>query len=295
MPTFEIPDGPTTIEAKRSGDPKNPKPALTSAVYSVTNKSSESVEGRLGVVPSGGSKAEWFSIDGDRERNFGSGETQTATVKVTFPPDASAGDYPFRLRVVAINDPDNDHAEGPVTTAKLAGESTEPRKSWLWLWIVLGVLAVVVIAIILYFVLRPDPMERAEKKAIKWGQLYAQHDVEGLSDMSATPFFLDDGAVLQTPAEIRAKYRAKLSPEGGQLPPGTETKDAKEVDVGFDKIGSQRVVQYRQAIGSNAELDRIVGGLKLGDDDIVVVGDTQGATTVLFFRRDGVKLAGAVN
>src|SRR5215203_6684993 len=138
MPTFEIPDGPTTIEATRSGDPQNPRPAQTSAAYSVTNKASDSVDGRLGVVVSGPSKAEWFSIDGDRERTFGPGETQTATIRVSFPPDAPAGDYPFRLRALAINDPDNDHAEGPVTTAKLAGAGEVIKeKSWLWLWILL--------------------------------------------------------------------------------------------------------------------------------------------------------------
>jgi len=50
MPTFEIPDGPTTIQAERSTDPKNPQPAQASAVYSVTNTSSDSVVGRLMIL-----------------------------------------------------------------------------------------------------------------------------------------------------------------------------------------------------------------------------------------------------
>jgi len=295
MPTFEIPDGPTTIEAKRSSDPKNPKPALTSAVYSVTNKSGESVDGRLGVVATGPSKAEWFAIDGDRERNFGSGETQTATVKVAFPPDAAAGDYPFRLRVVAINDPDNDHAEGPVTTAKLSGETTiKPPPKW-WLWILLGVLAVIVIAIILYFVLRPDPVETAQKRAGEWATAAAARDIDALTKMSSAPFFLDDGAALLTPTDIENKYRTVLTPGPGQLPPGTEAKDPGEKDVVFGAIAALALGDYRKAVPANPEMERAVKAMGLDDDDIVVIGDTQGVKTFLFFRRKGAKLAGVVD
>src|SRR3954451_4899117 len=115
MPTFEIPDGPTTVELKRSGD----APATGSIVFNVTNTSTDGCAGRLSIVPSGSSKEQWFAIDGDRERTFAAGETQTATIKITAPKDVAAGDYPFRLRAVAVNDPDNDHTEGPVATAKV--------------------------------------------------------------------------------------------------------------------------------------------------------------------------------
>ena len=295
MPTFEIPDGPTVIEAPRSGDPKNPQPAQASAVYSVTNTSSESVDGRLGVVVSGASKAEWFSVDGDRERTFGSGESQTATIRASFPPDAPAGDYPFRLRAVAINDPDNDHAEGPVTTAKLAGVATIKPPSKLWLWILLGVLAVLVIAVVLYFVLRPDPLETAQKRAGEWATAAAAGKVDELTAMSAAPFFLDDGAVLLTPVDIQNKYRTTLVPGAGQLPPGTDAKDPGEKDVVFGTVAALTLGDYRKALPANAELDRAVNGMKLGDDDIVVIADTQGVKTLLFFRRKGVKLAGVVD
>ena len=143
MPTFEIPDGPTTVDLQRSGDAKTPGPATGSVVFNVTNRSTESSAGRLSVVPSGSSKAEWFTLDGDNERTFAPGETQTATIKVSAPSDAAAGDYPFRLRAVAVNDPDNDHAEGPVATAKVpaaAAPPPPPSKWWLWLLIALVVL-----------------------------------------------------------------------------------------------------------------------------------------------------------
>jgi len=147
MPTFEIPDGPTSVDAPRGSD--------ATAVFSVTNTSSDTADARLSVVQTGGSKAEWFSVDGNRERTFAAGETQTVTVRAKFPSDAPQGDYPFRLRAIAVNDPDNDHAEGPVTIARL-GPATphEDRKPRWWLWILIGVLVILAILAALYFMLR---------------------------------------------------------------------------------------------------------------------------------------------
>jgi hypothetical protein len=151
MPTFEIPDGPTTVELKRTGDAKNPGPATGSIVFNVTNKSSDACDGRLGVVVSGGSKDAWFSIDGDRERTFDAGETQTATIKVSAPADTAAGNYPFRLRAVAVNDPDNDHAEGPVATAQVPPATGAPPPTKWWLWILIGVVVLLLVVVALWF------------------------------------------------------------------------------------------------------------------------------------------------
>lgn len=296
MPTFEIPDGPTSIEAPRSGDPATPRPAEAAAVYSVTNTSSDSLDGRLSVVVSGASKAQWFTIDGDRERTFGAGETQTATIKASFPPDVAGGDYPFRLRVIAVNDPDNDHAEGPMTTAKLAATGVVVvKKSWLWLWILLGVLAVIAIAVALYFVFAKDPLETAQKRAGDWASASAARNIEALTAMSAPPFFLDDGAVLLTPSDIQNKYRAKLKPGPGELPPGNDAKDPGEKNVVFGAVATLTLGDYRKAVPANPELDRAVTAMGLGADDIVVIADTQGVKSLLFFRRKGVKLAGVVD
>ena len=143
MPTFEIPDGPTTVELSRGADAT----AAGSIVFNVTNKSSDSCAGRLSVVPSGSSNEAWFTIDGDRERTFASGETQTATIKISAPKDVATGDYPFRLRAVAVNDPDNDHAEGPVATAKVpAAPAPAPvKRSLWWLWLLIGLLVIALI------------------------------------------------------------------------------------------------------------------------------------------------------
>jgi hypothetical protein len=146
MPTFEIPDGPTTVDVSRSG--------AATAVFSVTNRSSDSCDARLSVVLAGGSKTEWFSVDGNRERTFASGESQTVAVRIKPPADTPGGDYPFRLRAVAVNDPDNDHVEGPMTIAKLGPAEAGQKKSLLWLWILIGVVVVILIAAALFFMMR---------------------------------------------------------------------------------------------------------------------------------------------
>ena len=156
MPSFEIPDGPTAVELKRSG----PGAAATGTVtFNVTNKSGDSCDGRLSVIPSGNAKADWFAVEGNRERTFAPNETHSATIRITVPDAAAAGDYPFRLRAVAVGDPDNDHAEGPVTTAKVPPPApAEPRKrSLAWLWILIGLLVLGAIAAAAYFAFRPKP------------------------------------------------------------------------------------------------------------------------------------------
>ena len=160
MPTFEIPDGPTTVELKRSGDAKNPGPATGSIVFNVTNTSSDSCDGRLSVVPSGNSKEEWFTIDGERERAFASGETQTATIKISAPKEVATGDYPFRLRAVSVADPDNDHAEGPVATAKVPPAPVIQKKGipW-WVWLLIGLVVLAAVGAGLYFALRDGDEE----------------------------------------------------------------------------------------------------------------------------------------
>jgi hypothetical protein len=151
MPTFEIPDGPTTVELKRTGDATSPGPATGSIVFNVTNKSGDACDGRLGVIVSGDSKEAWFSVEGDRERTFAAGETQTATINISAPPGTAAGNYPFRLRAVAVNDPDNDHAEGPVATAQVPGAAPVGKKPMWWLWILIALVVLILIAGALWF------------------------------------------------------------------------------------------------------------------------------------------------
>lgn len=122
MSTFEIPDAPTIVELERTAS----GPASGAIIFNVTNKSEESCTGRLSIAVAGDAKRDWFSVEGERERIFAADETQTATVRINVPDEVPAGTYPFRLRVVHVNDPDNDYAEGPTTAAKMPAAVVEP-------------------------------------------------------------------------------------------------------------------------------------------------------------------------
>ena len=118
MPSFEIPDGPATVPIKAAI--ANGKPTRTGTVtYNITNKSTAGLAGRVSVLVAGDAKAEWFKIEGEKERQWGSGESQTVTVTIDVPPPVKAGPYKFRPRIVAVNDPDNDHTDGPVATMQV--------------------------------------------------------------------------------------------------------------------------------------------------------------------------------
>jgi hypothetical protein len=157
MPTFEIPDGPTTVDLQGTGDEKNPGPATGSIVFNVTNKSAESAEGSLSVQVAGATKKEWFKIDGDLVRTFGAGETQTAKIDISLSKDIAPGDYPFRLRAAAENDPDNDFAEGPVSVAKKKEAAVVGRKSLWWLWLIIALLVLIALGVGGYFLFKPGP------------------------------------------------------------------------------------------------------------------------------------------
>ena len=146
MPSFEIPDGPATIPLKPGTVGGQPTRAGT-ATYSVTNKAAAAVAGRLSVQVAGDAKAEWFQIDGEKERQFQPGETQTVTVNVNVPGNVKPGPYKFRPRVVAVNDPDNDHTEGPVATMLVAGAApAKPATGKTFpIWIIFVIIGAVVL------------------------------------------------------------------------------------------------------------------------------------------------------
>lgn len=144
MPSFEIPDGPTAVALKNQLV-KGQNIRAGSAMFSVTNKSGQPLAGRVSVQPQGDAKAEWFELQGEKERNFAGNETQKITINIKAPPAAVVGDYKFRFRVVNVNDPDNDYTDSAVVTFSVtAVPKPEPSKVP-WLWIILGIVLLLVI------------------------------------------------------------------------------------------------------------------------------------------------------
>lgn len=151
MPSFEIPDGPTTIALKKEGAFHK-----GSAVFGVTNKTGEGLTARFSVQVQGDGKAEWYQIQGESERAVAAGENQTVTVVAKVPAATPPGQHRIKLRAINVNDPDNDStdsAAATVTVPAVAAATPSPKKPFPW-WIlaVVGGVLVLVIGVIIAIV-----------------------------------------------------------------------------------------------------------------------------------------------
>lgn len=156
MPSFEIPDGPTSVALKtEAGFHK------ANAVFGVTNKTGEGLTARFSVQIQGGGKAEWYSIQGEPERPVAAGETQTVTVVAKIPAATPPGQHRIKLRATNVNDPDNDSTESAVATVTIPAVAKPPTKKkpfpWWIIAVAAGVLVLVVGAIVAVVLLTGGP------------------------------------------------------------------------------------------------------------------------------------------
>ncbi len=135
MASFEIPDGPSTIKLG-SETPGGARSGT--AQFTVNNVSDSTMNAQLSLAVQGNGKPEWFSIDGESERKLVSSKSETVNIKVAIPATAAAGTYPFRVRVAAVNDPDNDFVDGPTTVAEVEQAAVPVVKKGIpwWVWLV---------------------------------------------------------------------------------------------------------------------------------------------------------------
>jgi hypothetical protein len=162
MPSFEIPGGPSRLEFM--GQSVDGKPVKTATItYTVNNRTQQKLTARLKVSPVGDAKAEWFQIQGERERVFAAAETQTITVTAKKPADPSSSasaekgvEYDFRLVVMNVNDPGNDYAESSVST--LVEKGKPPTTGCPYCpYIAIAAALVLVVGGAAWYFLRPPP------------------------------------------------------------------------------------------------------------------------------------------
>jgi serine/threonine-protein kinase len=171
MPSFEIPDGPTTVALKTEGGFHN-----GTAVFNVTNKTGEGLTARFSVQVQGNGKAEWYSVQGESERPVAAGETQTVTVVAKIPAPAPAapppaakppagkppaasvakapaktpapsGQHRIKLRATNVNDPDNDSTDSTAATVTIPAAPKPAGKKPFPLWIIAVIAGVLVLVI----------------------------------------------------------------------------------------------------------------------------------------------------
>ena len=109
--------------------------------FTVNNISGRPLRGRARLVPQNPAIADWLKIAGDAERDLVIAGTQQYTAQVSVPPKGAAGNYTFRLDMVAVDNPDEDFTQGPTVTfqAPATGGTGFP-----W-WILLVALALLVL------------------------------------------------------------------------------------------------------------------------------------------------------
>src|SRR5262249_52427971 len=151
MPSFEIPDSPAQLELRNQA--VNGKPyKVATTTFTVTNKTAQALSGRFKITPQGDAKADWLSLEGEKERPFGPSETQKINVNVSLPGDVPAGEYKFRLVVMNVNDPGNDFTESAVVTFSPPKATPKPARP-IWPYIVAAVVLLAIVGgVILWLV-----------------------------------------------------------------------------------------------------------------------------------------------
>jgi serine/threonine-protein kinase len=104
------------------------------------------------LTESSPASGDWFSIEGEAERDFALGETESYTIKVQVPRTVPAGTYRVRCDAVAEHQPQEVFTIGPTVGLTVAAPS-EPR-TFPWWIIAVAAGVVVVIGVVLFVVTR---------------------------------------------------------------------------------------------------------------------------------------------
>jgi hypothetical protein len=123
------------------------------ASFTVFNAAGRPIRGRAQLVPQDAAVADWLTLQGAAERDFGIAEAHHFTARIAVPADAPAGSYPFRLDMVGVENPDEQYTQGPTVTFQ--APEPEPKKPFPWWIIAAAAGAVLLIGIILAVILWP--------------------------------------------------------------------------------------------------------------------------------------------
>lgn len=123
--------------------------------YTITNNKPSPARGRVRVVPRNSSREDWFTIEGEPERDFRGDEAHQFTVRAIMSPDAPAGTYSFRLDAANVSNPQEDFTEGETVAIEWRPSPQKRAAAWPWPLIAAGGALFIVAAIALFFMLRP--------------------------------------------------------------------------------------------------------------------------------------------
>lgn len=284
MPSFEIPDGPTTLALKtEAGFHK------ATATFNVTNKTGEGLTGRFGVQIQGAGKAEWYAIQGEPERPVAAGETQTVIVEAKIPATTPPGQHRIKLRATNVNDPDNDFTESTVATVTVPAVAKPPAQKkpfpWWILAVVGGVLVLVIGVIIAVVVMSGGDDKKAPPVAV--GKV---PKVTGLDYAAAVEVLKKDGYdaapvinAISPDQPLGLVFKQEPEAETSADPKTTEVK----LTVAVGETVTVPTVTDKPYVGAQALLEdrgftvaaRVVGPPTGKEPDTVVSQDPVGETS----------------
>jgi len=119
--------------------------------FTVRNVSGRAMRGSARVLPKEKKEASWFSILGEEILEFENDATHEFKVRIAAPPGAMEGAHSFRLGVYNVANMAEEYGESEQVNAVVPRkEKPDPRPIWPW---VAGAAAVILIAVILFFVI----------------------------------------------------------------------------------------------------------------------------------------------
>ena len=162
--------------------------------FTVVNATARRIRGRGVAVPQDASQKGWFTLAGETERDFQPGGTHQFAVRVAVPPGSKPGSYTFRLDAYSVQNPDEDHSQGPSVAFSVSAPEV---KRFPWWMVAAAALVLVVGGVVAYVLLArkvkvPDVVGAERTKAIQVLQEAKLQVKEVTRSVSGKP----EGAVL---------------------------------------------------------------------------------------------------
>jgi hypothetical protein len=128
--------------------------------FTVKNNATTPIRGRAMVDADNPDVEKWLSVVGEAERDFAAGSVHQYTMQVKVPPTAPAGNYPIKLKMVGVENPDEIYTYSPTITFEVGKPADKPGSFPWWIIIVAAVVVVLLIVGIVIIVLaggeKPD-------------------------------------------------------------------------------------------------------------------------------------------
>jgi len=228
---FEImpPEGLSAIKLDNSGRAK--------VQYTVKNVSGIKRDGRavLVSVPNAPGAVEkgWVKVEPPTDKSFEQGQSQTYVVTIAVPPNSPPGSYGFRLDTVLVSRPDEGDRSSAMTFS--VDSSSPSKKPFPWWIAAVALVALVVLGVVLYFVLRSKPAPPTPSPQTDSKQSGTGDSKGGASSQTARPsVIVGIGTDHQLYTRDTLTSSWALVPSSGAVLAVTRMKDGRILGVGMD-------------------------------------------------------------